>query len=205
MTDNDQALAYAESRHRITNYYSIYTCTFGILFFGTPHNGSNKANLLGNLQRMASLALPNAVIEVESSLVNALEKESETLQNITDQFAPLMSKFRISFFWEQEKTDLKYKRDYIVEESSAAPILDQTERCGINANHQGMCKFESPRDQGFRTAVAALCRYANEAPDIIQKRNQRAIDAQHNERLAEAAELLGENGSSLMISGSSFS
>lgn len=129
-------------------------------------------------------------MDLESGLVNALEKESEILQNITDQFAPLMPRFRIFFFWEQEKTDFKYKRDYIVDEASAAPILDNTERCGISANHQGMCKFRSTADQGYRTAVAAIRRYARNAPDVIQRRNQRTTNAQRDARMAEAAELL---------------
>ncbi|KAJ6095742.1 hypothetical protein N7486_006488 [Penicillium sp. IBT 16267x] len=136
--DHKQALAYAESRSRLSHIYSIYNCTFAILFFGTPHHGSNKANFLGSLQKLASLTVPKAAMDLESGLVNALETESEILQNITDQFTPLMSRFRIFFFWEQEKTDLKYKRDYIVDETSAAPILDNTERCGISANHQGI-------------------------------------------------------------------
>lgn len=188
---HQQALAYAESRPRLTHVHSIYTCTFAILFFGTPHHGSNKANLLGSLQRMASLTIPKNVMEFETGLVNSLEKESETLQNITDQFAPLMPCFRVFFFWEQEKTDLRYKRDYIVDETSAAPILDNTERCGIAADHQGMCKFQSPGDQGFRTTVAALRRFAREAPNVIQRRYQRSVSLQQDERIYEASELLG--------------
>ncbi|KAJ5129845.1 uncharacterized protein N7515_005884 [Penicillium bovifimosum] len=186
-----RALAYAESRPKLAHIYSIYTCTFAILFFGTPHHGSSKANLFGSLQKLATLAVPKTAMEFESGLVNALEKESEILQNITDQFAPLMPNFRIFFFWEQEKTNLKYKRDYIVEETSAAPILDNTERCGIGADHQGMCKFHSPADQGFRTAVAALRRYTRDAPSVIQRRYQRSADVQRDEKMLQAAELLG--------------
>jgi hypothetical protein len=186
-----RALAYAESRHRLAHIHSIYTCTFAILFFGTPHHGSNKANLLGSLQKMACLTIPKTVVEFETGLVNALERESETLQNITDQFAPLMPNFRVFFFWEQEKTDLKYKRDYIVDETSAAPILDNTERCGISADHQRMCKFQSPNDQGYRTAVAALRRYSREAPNVIQRRYQRAANLHRDEKFLAAAELLG--------------
>ena len=175
---------------RLTHIHSIYVCTFAILFFGTPHQGSSKANILGSLQKIASLAIPRAAIDLESGLVNALEKESEVLQNITDQFAPLMSNFRVFFFWEQEKTDFKYKRDYIVTEASAAPIIDNTERCGIAADHQRMAKFDNPSDQGFRTAIAALRRYAREAPSVIQRRYQRAVSVRRDDRMIEAAELL---------------
>ncbi|KAK9852216.1 hypothetical protein MYU51_008581 [Penicillium brevicompactum] len=185
-----RALAYAESRRQLAHIHSIYTCTFSIIFFGTPHNGSSKANLLGSLQKLASISVPKSAIEFESGLVNALEKESETLQNITDQFAPLMPRFRLFFFWEQDKTNLKYKKDYIVEETSAAPILDNTERCGIAADHQRMCKFHSPADQGFRTVVAALRRYAREAPNVIQRRYQTSADVQRGEKMLRATELL---------------
>jgi hypothetical protein len=122
--------------------------------------------------------------------VNALEEESETLQNITDQFAPLMANFRIFFFWEQEKTDLKYTKEYIVDETSAAPILDNTERCGIAADHRGMCKFESSTSQGFRTTVAALRRYSQEAPQVISSRWIKTAEMLSENRRREAMELL---------------
>lgn len=135
--------------------------------------------------------MPKASIDFESALVTALEKESEVLQNITDQFAPLMPSFRIFFFWEQEKTDLEYKRDYIVDEASAAPILDDTERCGVAADHQGMCKFCSPAEQGYRTTIAALRRYARDAPGVVGRRSRRAVDVRREGKMREAAELLG--------------
>lgn len=153
-----------------SHLHSIYTSTFGIVFFGTPHHGSSKAGLFASLQKITSLTIPKAALEMESSLVKALEEESEILQNITDQFAPLMRRFHIFFFWEQEKTDLKYTKDYIVVETSAAPIMPDTERCGISADHRGMCKFGKSSEQGFRTVVAALRRYSQEAPSVIKER-----------------------------------
>src|SRR5438034_6922642 len=118
-----QALAYSASRTapKIAHLHSIFTCTFAILFFGTPHGGSSKARFLNSLQKLASLPIPKTALQTESSLLSALEDGSETLQNITDQFAPLSPNFRIYFFWEQERTDLKYTKDYIVDEASAAP------------------------------------------------------------------------------------
>ncbi|KFY86192.1 hypothetical protein V498_07577 [Pseudogymnoascus sp. VKM F-4517 (FW-2822)] len=186
------ALAYSASRSaaNISHLQSIYNCTFAILFFGTPHNGSSKARLLSSLTKIASLALPNAAGQIESGLVNALKEESETLQDITDQFSPLMSRFRIFFFWEQEKMDLKYTKDYIVEESSAAPILDNTERCGIAADHREMIRFDNSTSQGFRTVMAALRRYTREAPQVIGTRLNIAAEMLSASRQNEAMELM---------------
>ncbi len=62
---------------------------------------------------MLSALAPKKVWDTDNQLLNALEEGSETLQNITDQFAPLMKQFRVYFFWEQEKTDLGWTRDYV--------------------------------------------------------------------------------------------
>ncbi|KAK2748457.1 hypothetical protein FQN55_004397 [Onygenales sp. PD_40] len=187
-----RAIAYSASRKAPTlaHIQSIYTSTYAILFFGTPHHGSSKARLLGSLQKVVRLAIPSNVADFENSLVDALKEQSETLQNINDQFAPLMAEFRIYFFWEQEKTDLKYTRDYVVEETSAAPILDSTERCGIAADHRGMCKFNNNSAQGFRTAVAALRRYARDAPEVIGVRHKRALRTLQENQMYQAADNL---------------
>lgn len=163
------------------------------MFFGTPHNGSSNARLLGSLQKLASLTLPKATAQFESSLLKALEEDSETLQNITDQFAPLMCNFRIFFFWEQEKTDLKYTKDYIVDETSAAPILGNTERSGIAADHRGMVKFNRNKEQGFRTAVAALRRYCLLAPQVIQGRLIQSAEILSARRRFDAMEMFKDN------------
>ncbi len=63
---------------------------------------------------MLSALVPKKVWDTDSQLLNALQEGSETLQAITDQFAPLMKQFRIFFFWEQERTDLGYTKDYVI-------------------------------------------------------------------------------------------
>ena len=175
---------------KIAHLHSIYTCTYGILFFGTPHSGSRKAQLAASLQKLASLTTPKKFLETDSSLLRALEEDSEILQNITDQFAPLMTRFHIFFFWEQERTDLKYTKDYIVDETSAAPILDNTERSGIGADHQNMCKFETKDSAGFRTVIAALKRYSQDAPKVVSTRNIRAGEMLNAQGWHEATELV---------------
>jgi protein SERAC1 len=149
--------------------------------------------MLSIVEKLASMTIPSSILKTESNLLKSLREDSETLQDINDQFCPLMSRFRIFFFWEQERTVLKFlkKADCIVTEASAAPILDNTERCGIAANHSDMCKFESPRSPGFRDVVAALKRYCGSAPDTISTRVRREKEDMLQIRRDEAAEIMG--------------
>ncbi|KAK3331189.1 ribonuclease-like protein p/mrp subunit [Apodospora peruviana] len=166
-----RALTYAKTRtgHKVSHDYKIFTCTYGILFFGTPHHGSDLAKWLGFLKKLGALS-SGGVASSKSSLVNALARESETLLNITDYFIPIMKHFNIYFFWETEKTNLFAKKEYIVSRESAAPCHDNTERAGIHADHSGMVKFETPENQGFRMVVDALLRYSEDAPAVIARK-----------------------------------
>jgi hypothetical protein len=184
--------------------------TYGILFLGTPHNGSSKAGLASVGSRMISALTPSKVLDTDSQLADALYEGSEVLQNITDMFAPLMKNFRIYFFWEQEKTNLGTTLAYvctpsftvcfhpsqltiwrqIVDENSAAPILDNTERAGLPYGHRAMAKFETRSSPGYRLVVAALLRYSREAPDFVSVRWLQAEKMLQSKRQNEAAELM---------------
>ncbi|KAI1382090.1 hypothetical protein F4677DRAFT_14854 [Hypoxylon crocopeplum] len=182
-----RALAYSKSRSsdKIAHLQTIFTCTHAIMFFGTPHHGSSKANLLLTLQKLASLTMPRRVGRMERGLVAALEEESETLENITDFFVPLMKHFSIAFFWEQEKTDLRYTRDYIVQQESAAPNYDDTERAGIAADHSGMVKFEDSASSCFRLVASMLVRYCEEAPGAVARKWLSSMQALAQDRCDE--------------------
>lgn len=110
-----QALAYSASRtsKQVQHLHSIFVSTYAVLFLGTPHNGSNKANLASTGRRMVDALVPSKVWDTDGQLLDALQDGSEVLQNITDVFAPLMKNFRIYFFWEQEKTDFGTTRGYV--------------------------------------------------------------------------------------------
>lgn len=176
-----KALAYSSTRtsKHLAHLYSIFASTYAILFFGTPHHGIDKGSWLATARGKYPLA--QARPQKNSQLLMAIEKDSETLQAITDQFTPLLKQFHIFFFWEENETRLEDGTSYIVEESSAAPIIDNTERAGICANHSQMVRFSGRHTSSYRTVVEALVRYCRNAPSIISRRWQQAA-----KRLAEA-------------------
>ncbi|KAJ4365587.1 hypothetical protein N0V83_008207 [Neocucurbitaria cava] len=115
-----RALSYSNSRRHkaVEHLRSIYTCTYGIIFMGTPHNGINKEALLFQPHQNSG---PN-------HFMISLLKGSEMLNEINDQFAPLMKQFSIYNFWEDLKTQSGDHDFYIVDQDSAAPAWDNVEK-----------------------------------------------------------------------------
>lgn len=186
-----KALAYSSTKTspHVEHLYSIFVSTFAILFFGTPHNGMDKANWL--TQPRAEGSPPVTQVCEPSQLLSAVEKDSETLQMITDQFAPLMKQFHIFFFWEEVQTEFGNRTGFVVEESSAAPTIDNTERSGIYATHSRMVQFSEPRSSSYRTVVEALIRYCRQAPEVITHRRQQAAVSLAHDRSNAVLELMG--------------
>ncbi|KAF5867387.1 hypothetical protein ETB97_000156 [Aspergillus alliaceus] len=158
------------SDEKIQHLRSIYVSTYGILFLGTPHNGSDMAKWGLLLQNICSAVLPKKYMESSSQLVKALRTNNETLQNINSLFANMTTRFHIYFFHETLSTDVKGTRELIVDESSAAPYIDGVERMGIEADHRHMCKFQDDNAPGYEAVAEALLRYSRDAPATILDR-----------------------------------
>ena len=176
-----KALAYSASRtsKKVEHLYSVFISTYAILFLGTPHNGIEQTSWA------------QTIGHVSGRLERSIEKNSETLQNITDQFAPLMKQFHVYFFWETLQTATGASKSFIVSEDSAAPILDDTERSGISATHSQICKFSSLVSPGFSIVLAALLRYTKESHATIRLRWIEARKFLVTQRTNEASELVG--------------
>lgn len=190
-------LAAGRTSARNSRLHLVYTCTFGILFFGTPHNGSGMARSANHLVKFASAIVPRKIARFETSLLTGLEEDSETLQNVTQDFASMVARYHVYFFWEQLPTDLKYSADYMVERESAAPVIAGTDRCGIAANHRDMCKFESFDSPGFKVVIAALKRYVRAAPGVVETRVEESARMLGERRRNEALDLIKDSKISL--------
>ena len=115
---------------------SIYVSTYGILFLGTPHNGSDLAKWGSLLEKICAVALPKKFFDTSPQLVQALQANNETLQNINRLFIEIIGRFHVYFFHESKPTDLKGTRAFVVEEDSAAPVIEGVERMGIEKDHR---------------------------------------------------------------------
>ena len=88
-----QALVWA---HREPQYQSIKDTTLGIVFFGTPHRGSDKANYGKILANVAA----GVMHKPKSKLIDALRNNSDTLMTVTRQFKFDAPNIQILTFYE---------------------------------------------------------------------------------------------------------
>ncbi|KAK2757360.1 hypothetical protein FQN54_004874 [Arachnomyces sp. PD_36] len=186
-----RALIYSRSleHQHLEHTRSVFISTYGILFLGTPHNGSDIAKWATMLQSICSVALPKAFFDSSPQLVEALKTNNETLQNINRLFSDFLGKFHIYFFHEGKPMDLKGTRRFIVDEESAAPTIDGVERMGIEADHSSMCKFESENSPGYESVFDAIQRYADDAPSTIKRRWAEELENRKIRRANEIAAL----------------
>ena len=64
-----------------------------------------------------------------------------------------------------------------------------------------MCRFARNDDQGFLTVIAALKRYALDAPDVVAEWCQRTREVLENERIWQAGKLISRSASSEYVMG----
>ncbi|KAG5987336.1 hypothetical protein E4U43_005118 [Claviceps pusilla] len=152
------------------DYRSIFVSTYGLIFLGTPHAGSDAATWGLMLQGMADAIMPRRFFESESVLLKTLKKENETLANINNHFLDIYQRFRIHMVHENHKTDVKGTKITVVEAGSANPQLPGVTYYGVEASHSQMCKFASPNAPGFRAVSTDIREWVHEAPAIVSAR-----------------------------------
>ncbi|KAL1957927.1 hypothetical protein VTO42DRAFT_5319 [Malbranchea cinnamomea] len=172
----------SQLRHEKTQHLrSIFVSTYGILFLGTPHNGSDMAKWGSIIQSISHAVIPKKIFDSSEQLLNILKTDNEHLQNINRDFSHIMKRFSVYFFHESKPMDLKGTRVFVVDEKSAAPILDGVERMGIEADHGGMCRFRDENAPGYVAVAEAILRYSNDALKVIpsrwdEERTQRRLE-----------------------------
>ncbi|CAI7601945.1 unnamed protein product [Penicillium crustosum] len=186
-----RALIYSRSlsSEKTEHLRSVYVSTFGILFLGTPHNGSDIAKWGLLLHNICNAVLPKKFMEASPQLVKALRTNNETLQHINSLFVDIMGRFHIYFFHETRSTDVRGTREVIVDEHSAAPYMEGVERAGIEADHSHMCKFDDENAAGYEVVAEAILRYSRQAPSVITERWAEEKKARTQEKKAKAREI----------------
>ncbi|KAK0702415.1 Alpha/Beta hydrolase protein [Lasiosphaeris hirsuta] len=160
---------------------AIGKCTKGIVFFGTPHRGSESASWATIINKISSAVL----YRVDSRLVATLQSDSKDLLAISEAFRDLAKDYAIVTFYEQHIHPVT--GDLIVEKSSAIMGVLHEDVLMLSGNHSSMCKF-TPGDPRFNTVWWSI-RKATEGPPAIRREGRRTLRLK--ERKGENAEIGG--------------
>ncbi|TGO16296.1 hypothetical protein BPAE_0505g00010 [Botrytis paeoniae] len=134
----------------------IATCTRGIIFLGTPLQGSGKTRWVDIGHRLAKLIGQ----EKNKDVVNVLKENSPRLKDLADSFANIIrdrakteSHIDVVFFYEEFGTVV----GHIVTKDSAT--VGGYEAQEIPADHVDMTKFVSVADAGYVRIRGVLKRW----------------------------------------------
>jgi len=124
------ALRHARALYSL--YGDVLDSTRAVVFFGTPHQGTDSAvwaTYLGDLGK--ALGLRNTEVAKE------LKRWSYPLVELTTHFSDLAPNFQITTFFEKKKT-----HGILVVPEASARMGQQNERTrGLEADHNSVCKF----------------------------------------------------------------
>ncbi|KAK4208887.1 hypothetical protein QBC37DRAFT_295684, partial [Rhypophila decipiens] len=108
-------------------------------FLGTPHRGSNLASTLKNILR---------ALGTEQRYVTGLEKQSELIRALNDQFRIHYKGIEIHTFYETKPTR---SLGLVVDQESATLGYMEERPQLLNASHRELVKFEDQRDSNYRS------------------------------------------------------
>ena len=140
---------------------SIFDYTKGLIFMGTPHQGSSMSRW-GKIP-VSGLGFINPT-SVNKALLDVLETKDQYLQSIQFKFLTMVRQQReagrqleVKCFFEEEPMPMVGK---VVEKESAT--FSDYVQIGIPANHSNMIKFVSEDEIGFVRVLAVLSRWASD-------------------------------------------
>ncbi|OAF56656.2 hypothetical protein VC83_07280 [Pseudogymnoascus destructans] len=130
----------------------IYASTEAILFLGTPHRGSGKAEIAEVLRKIVSVS----GFDTTNQNIRSLQIDSTELELIHELFMRLYGQndrhFKVLTFQEAKGvTGISYlKMNERVVEPFSSSLTGTEPTQTINANHMSMCRYPSRDDEGYR-------------------------------------------------------
>ncbi|KAH8743168.1 Alpha/Beta hydrolase protein, partial [Hyaloscypha finlandica] len=121
----------------------LLDATVGIVFLGTPHQGSRIADrgaYVAKIAKYSGLVTPNRKI------LESLSRNSGELFDKAEQFRDVCTGIQLCSFY--ENMPLSGARQVVIVDRNSAFIgVNGEEFTPLDADHRSICKMESPKDQ----------------------------------------------------------
>ncbi|KAH6689450.1 hypothetical protein F5X68DRAFT_253779 [Plectosphaerella plurivora] len=133
-------------------YGHILTSTIGIVFMGTPHQGSDLVPWAMMVSYIANAAFVGQAVRTD--LIAALKTGSPILADISGAFIPHSKPLKIMSFVETQIE--RPLPALVVPEHSARMNLPNEIVFPVNANHRSICRYPSVRNQTYVLVEGAI-------------------------------------------------
>ncbi|SLM40185.1 P-loop containing nucleoside triphosphate hydrolase [Lasallia pustulata] len=165
------------------SYKSIREATYGIAFFGTPHQGGNFAKL-GDI---AASIIRGVLRNPSSTFMEVLKKDSLFSDALVGDFRHQLEDYHVLSFFE---TLPMGRLGLIVDQKSATLGLAglRERQIPMDADHTGVCKFESAEGDDYEQVSFNLVRLVKSAVKAAAERARIAsLSVPSSRPLSEAA------------------
>ncbi|KAK1637273.1 peptidase C14 [Colletotrichum phormii] len=157
--------------------------TCGIIFLGTPHQGSSLSAAGALLSKLTGFLGSN------TALLLSLRGNHNRLSDLEDRFRYVLSNEKIASFYETKPTYyLGLAVGCIVDRESARGFSRSP--VGIDTNHSGLNKFSHPKDPGFQVLKAAIEEFR--AKPLIKQADDFLFEKHYNSEKLKIQRLSGE-------------
>ncbi|KAN0104101.1 WD40 repeat-like protein [Hyaloscypha variabilis] len=132
-------------------YESITKAISAIIFLATPHRGTNLADTLNRI-------LQASFVSNSKQYITDLAQNSFILQKLNEQFRHVAPKLDIVSFYETRPTPIGFKKNsmMVVEKDSSVMGYPGEISKSLDADHHGVCKYESTVDPSYVTVRNVL-------------------------------------------------
>ncbi|KAK4565483.1 hypothetical protein LTR86_004100 [Recurvomyces mirabilis] len=144
----------------VDRYKPIHRATYGLVFFGTPHQGSANATSLGKLAANIMRAVYH---EPKNSFMDSLEKDSSFSQSLSNEFRSFAENYRIISFYETRPV---HGIGIVVDQTSASLSLGANREwpIALNRDHTSLCRFNGMDDHDdYEQVEGNVCEMIEEA------------------------------------------
>jgi len=149
------ALILANQTHEKHHFHhrSLADNTKGILFIGTPHQGTDSVTVAQHLAEICSINT-----RLNRALRRDLVTYSEMLQDQVSAYTAISGRYTTKFFYEAYGTRLPDGSTPVIvpKYSAVVPGMVNAEVVVLYKDHSGMVKFKSPTDCDFGTVSTTI-------------------------------------------------
>ncbi|OXV11944.1 hypothetical protein Egran_00299 [Elaphomyces granulatus] len=132
---------------------AIKLSTYGVIFFGTPHQGTESASWGKVLVNIASIFR-----HTNTAILEHLEKDSAWLEIQLEQYKSISSEVFTIFCFESYPTPLPVGTSMMIvsKASAVVPGMRDAESVEIRKDHINLVKFRHSSDDDFQTVAGHL-------------------------------------------------